>query len=152
MLRRYDAALVAGGVDPRLLCLEITETALLRRTSTVTANLEAIHARGISMAVDDFGTGYASLTYLNQYTFDLIKIDRSFVSAASPSRGHALIEGIIALAKTLDIGVTAEGVEQLDQAASLHQMGCPSAQGWLYSPAVPPEAVSSLLDRVYPHP
>jgi EAL domain-containing protein (putative c-di-GMP-specific phosphodiesterase class I) len=135
-----------------LLCLEITETALLRRTTTVAANLKALHERGIALAVDDFGTGYASLTYLNQYTIDLIKIDRSFVSGTTPNGEQRLISGIIALARTLKIAMTAEGVERPDQAAYLHQMGCPSAQGWLYSAAVPAKDVAALLDHTYPHP
>jgi diguanylate cyclase (GGDEF)-like protein/PAS domain S-box-containing protein len=153
LLAAIDSALATSGLDPKLLCLEITETTLLRRTSTVTANLKAIHDRGIALAVDDFGTGYASLTYLNQYTVDLIKIDRSFVSdAVTPDLEQGLIAGIIALARTLDITVTAEGVERFDQAQRLRRMGCPSAQGWLYSAAVPPEDVTALLDHRYPVP
>jgi EAL domain-containing protein (putative c-di-GMP-specific phosphodiesterase class I) len=108
-----------------------------------------MHARGISLAIDDFGTGYASLTYLHQYPVDVIKIDRSFVSDAADS---GLVAGIIALAASLDMAVTAEGVEHPEQAARLRQMGCPSAQGWLYSAAVPPQEVNTLLDRIYPHP
>ncbi len=133
------------------MCIEITETALLRRTTTTAANLAAIHARGISLAIDDFGTGYASLTYLSQYPIDVIKIDRSFITEAA-GRDDRLVTGIIALATTLDITVTAEGVEHPAQASRLRQMGCPSAQGWLYSAAVPSEDVVGLLDRIYPHP
>ena len=113
LIEAVDDALGASGLDPALMCVEITETALLRRTTTTAANLAALHARGISLAIDDFGTGYASLTYLSQYPIDVIKIDRSFITeAAGPDDG--LVAGIIALATTLDITVTAEGVEHLD--------------------------------------
>jgi EAL domain-containing protein (putative c-di-GMP-specific phosphodiesterase class I) len=149
LLEAIDDALATSGLRPDLLCVEITETALLRRTTTTAMNLAAIHARGISLAIDDFGTGFASLTYLHQYPVDVIKIDRSFVSDAADS---ALVAGIIALASTLEMAVTAEGVEHPEQAARLRQMGCPTAQGWLYSAAVPPEDVLPLLGHIYPHP
>jgi predicted signal transduction protein with EAL and GGDEF domain len=152
LIEAIDTALAASGLPARLLCVEITETALLRRTSAVIANLNAIHDRGISLAIDDFGTGYASLAYLNQYPVDLIKIDRAFITDPNaPDHDHRLVAGIIALARMLDIPVTAEGVENHDQAAHLREMGCPSAQGWLYSAAVPPEKVLPLLDHIYPH-
>jgi EAL domain-containing protein (putative c-di-GMP-specific phosphodiesterase class I) len=150
LIEAIDAALSASGLDPTLLCVEITETALLQRTAASAANLAAIHARGISLAIDDFGTGYAALTYLHSYPVDVIKIDRSFVSDAHHSDG--LVAGIIALASTLGITVTAEGVESIAQASSLLQLGCPSAQGWLYSPAVPADDAERVLDHVYPHP
>ena len=86
LLEAIDDALATSGLRPDLLCVEITETALLRRTTTTAANLAAIHARGISLAIDDFGTGFASLTYLHQYPVDVIKIDRSFVGDAADSR------------------------------------------------------------------
>ena len=154
LIDAIDEALTASGLDPRLLCVEITETALLRRTSATATNLASIHDHGISLAIDDFGTGYASLTYLSEYPVDVLKIDRSFISASDAPAGteKSLVAGIIALATTLGITVTAEGVERPDQAARLRQMGCPSAQGWLYSAAVPAEAVIPLLDRIYPHP
>ena len=151
LLEVIDDALTTSGLDPALLCVEITETALLRETATARDNLAGIHARGIGIALDDFGTGYASLTYLNKYPIDVIKIDRSFITdTTTPDHEHRLVAGIIALATILDITVTAEGVEQPGQAAHLRAMGCPSAQGWLYSPALPPEEVTQLLDHVYP--
>jgi EAL domain-containing protein (putative c-di-GMP-specific phosphodiesterase class I) len=151
LLEALDDALDMSGLDPALLCVEITETALLRRTTTTAGNLAGIHARGVALAIDDFGTGYASLTYLDQYPIDVIKIDRSFITDAV-DQDYGLVAGIIALASVLGITVTAEGVEHPEQATRLQQMGCPSAQGWLYSAAVPPEDVIGLLDRIYPHP
>jgi diguanylate cyclase (GGDEF)-like protein/PAS domain S-box-containing protein len=151
LLDAIDEALATSGMDPHVLCIEITETALLRQTATVMANLAGIHDRGISLAIDDFGTGYASLTYLNQYPIDVIKIDRSFISDPTGA-GMGLVAGIIALAETLQIAVTAEGVEHIEQAARLREMGCPTAQGWLYSAAVPPDEVPPVLDAFFPHP
>jgi diguanylate cyclase (GGDEF)-like protein/PAS domain S-box-containing protein len=152
MLRTLDDALAASGLDPALLCIEITETALLRQTATVSTNLAGIHERGASIAIDDFGTGYASLTYLRRYRFDVIKIDRSFVTNITTSeQDRSIATGIIALANALGMTVTAEGVEHGDEATCLRGIGCPGAQGWLYSKAVPAGDVTPLLDYVYPH-
>ena len=150
LLDVIDDVLAATGADPGLLCVEITETTLLRETTTARANLLGIHQRGIGIAIDDFGTGYASLTYLNTFPVDVIKIDRSFIIDDSDP-GHRLVAGIIALAKILDIAVTAEGVEFPEQAARLRDMGCPSAQGWLYAKALPTEEVTPLLEHCFPH-
>jgi diguanylate cyclase (GGDEF)-like protein/PAS domain S-box-containing protein len=150
LLPTLDGALTASGLDPARLCIEITETALLRQTSTAAANLEGIHGRGIGIAIDDFGTGYASLTYLSQYPVDVLKIDRSFVThLTTDEHDRRLVAGIIGLAEVVNVNVTAEGVERADQAALLREMGCPSAQGWLYSKAVPAEDVTPLLDHTY---
>ncbi len=151
LLPAIDDALAASGLDPALLCIEITETALLRQTATARNNLAGLHARGIGIALDDFGTGYASLTYLHQYPIDVIKIDRSFINDTTlPDHDHRLVAGIIALATILDITVTAEGVEHPEQATHLRDMGCPSAQGYLYSLALPPDQITPLLDHTYP--
>lgn len=152
LLLALDDALAASGTDPTWLCMEITETALLRETTTTRENLDGIHGRGIGIAVDDFGTGYASLANLRKYPVDVLKIDRSFITdATDPQHDHRLVAGIIALARSLDIAVTAEGVFQPQQAAHLRAMGCPSAQGFLFSLAVPPEQVTPLLDHTYDH-
>jgi EAL domain-containing protein (putative c-di-GMP-specific phosphodiesterase class I) len=88
-------------------------------------------------------------------TVDVIKVDRSFIAGiAASNHDHRLVAGIIALAlaHALEIAVTAEGVEHPEQASRLRRLGCPSAQGWLYSKAVPAEGVTPLLDHTYPHP
>ena len=152
LLGAIDAALASSGLDPVRLCVEITETALLRETTTVRENLTGISDRGIDIAIDDFGTGYASLTYLRQYPIDVLKIDRSFITHIT-TREHdrRLVAGIIALARQLDLSVTAEGVENDEQAAVLRELGCPGAQGFLYSAAVPPEQIAPLLDATFRH-
>ncbi|MBK9741199.1 MAG: EAL domain-containing protein [Actinobacteria bacterium] len=153
LLEAIDEAISASGADPRRLCVEITETALLRETATAHTNLVGIRQRGISIAIDDFGTGYASLAYLRDYPVDVLKIDRSFVADITISdQSRRIVTGIIALSDALGISVTAEGVEDHEQAIMLRDVGCPAAQGYLYSKAVPAEDISPLLDTTFPHP
>ena len=151
LLDDLDEALNDSGLDPRRLCVEITETAMLHETATVRANMAGIHRRGIRVAIDDFGTGYASLTYLRRYPVDVVKLDRSFVVnlGIRPQDEH-IAAGIIELARRLGISVTAEGVERPDQAELLRGLGCTGAQGFLYSKAVPPEQLEQLLDADAP--
>jgi diguanylate cyclase (GGDEF)-like protein/PAS domain S-box-containing protein len=152
LIEAIDAALTVSSLNPNSLCIEITETALLRETATASANLARIHDRGIGIALDDFGTGYASLTYLRRYHIDVLKIDRSFVtSITTDDTDREIVAAIIALAVILGKTVTAEGVEHAEQATVLRQLGCPSTQGWLYSKALPAEDVTPLLDHTYPH-
>ncbi len=153
LLAALDDALAASGLDPVLLCLEITETALLRETTNARDNLEGIRDRGIRIAIDDFGTGYASLTYLRRYPIDVLKIDRSFiVDITVNEHDYRLVGGLVALARHLDLSVTAEGVETRDQAVMLRQLGCPGAQGYLYSRAVPADQLAAMLGTEFPHP
>jgi sensor c-di-GMP phosphodiesterase-like protein len=110
--------------------------------------LERLRALGVHVAIDDFGTGYSSLAYLLSLPVDLLKVDRSFVSAmADDGPGSAIVAAVLALAKTLDLGVVAEGVETLAQRSALVDLGVTAAQGWLWGRAVPAEQatwVSSL--------
>ncbi len=150
LLATLDEVLAMSGLNPANLCIEITETVLLRQSALARDNLAGFHERGVTLAIDDFGTGYASLTYLNHYPIDVIKIDRSFISdIALPNHDRRLVAGIIALAATLGIDVTAEGIEQQAQADLLRQMGCPSAQGFLFSRALPADEITPLLDHSY---
>ncbi|MDD2857066.1 MAG: EAL domain-containing protein [Candidatus Nanopelagicales bacterium] len=147
-----DAALVASGIDPSTLCFEITETALLRDTVTVRSNVLSIRDRGIKIAIDDFGTGFASLAYLRDYPVSALKIDRMFVTSMLTSDiDHRLVAGIIALAERFGVTVTAEGVEEQIQAMELQAMGCPAAQGFLYSEAVPAVEIDALMAHTYAH-
>ena len=153
LLDDLDSAISRSGANPASLCIEITETALLHDTPTVHANLHGIRSRGISIALDDFGTGYASLATLRSYPIDVLKIDRSFITDMIVSEYDLrLVRAIVALADILGLSVTAEGVEHEEQARLLHSLGCPSAQGFLYSAAVPAEAITALLETTFPHP
>ena len=149
LLDAIDSALSASGIDPRRLCAEITETTLMRETRVTRANLEGISARGISIAIDDFGTGFASLAYLRDYPVDVLKIDRTFVTGLTKrERDRQLVAGIVGLSVGLGISVTAEGVETEEQAEQLRRLGCPTAQGFLYSKAVPADQIPDILHRI----
>ena len=140
-------------MEPGGLCIEITETALLRETQTARDNLAGIHDRGIRIALDDFGTGYASLAYLRRYPVDVLKIDRSFVmDITTDENDRRLVAGIVSLSQTLGMTVTGEGVETPEQAAALRELGCPGAQGYFYSRAVPADQITVMLDTEFPHP
>jgi diguanylate cyclase (GGDEF)-like protein/PAS domain S-box-containing protein len=146
LLDQIDTAIAANGVDPTLICVEITETALLHDAIQVRRNLAMLRERGIRIAIDDFGIGYASLAYLRDFPVDLIKIDRSFLAMPDDDgRSRRLLQALVALADHLDIAVTAEGVESEEQAAFLRRVGCPTAQGFLFAPAVPLAEVRQLL-------
>jgi EAL domain-containing protein (putative c-di-GMP-specific phosphodiesterase class I) len=153
LLDVLDDALATTSLDPNLLCLEITETALLSETRIARDNLTGIHDRGVRIAIDDFGTGYASLSYLHRYPIDVVKIDRSFITGiATEQHDYRLVGALIAMANHLQLSVTAEGVEDEHQADRLRALNCPSAQGYLYSQAIPPEQFVTLLATVFPHP
>jgi diguanylate cyclase (GGDEF)-like protein/PAS domain S-box-containing protein len=146
LLDAIDAALLDSGLDPSLLCIEITETALLRSSGQAHANIDGTRNRGVSLALDDFGTGYASLAYLREYPIDMLKIDRSFITRITHvDFDRQLVAGILALAEQLSLGVTAEGVEHASQATCLRELGCRGVQGFLFSEAVPPGRVPDLL-------
>jgi EAL domain-containing protein (putative c-di-GMP-specific phosphodiesterase class I) len=153
LLEALDSALAMSGLDPGRLCLELTETTLLRETAVARENLGGIRDRGIRIALDDFGTGYASLTYLRRYPIDVLKIDRSFINDITTNEhDHRLVGGLVALARHLELSVTAEGVETAAQALALRHLGCPGAQGYLYSGAVASEVLADMLGTVFPHP
>ena len=148
LLDVVDQALATSDLDPRLLCLEITETTLLRESPMTRSNLAALRERGLGIAIDDFGTGYASLAYLRDFAVDLIKIDRSFITnLATDEHDLRLVGGIIALARRLGVEVTAEGVESREQMRLLGELGCTRVQGFLFAPALPASEATAVLDR-----
>ena len=132
-------ALDASGLDPGRLCLEITESVLMEDAGSSRSALDALKALGVTIAVDDFGTGYSSLLYLRRFPVDLVKVDRSFVAGLGQSpEDSAIVAGVVGLAKALGLAAVAEGVESPEQAARLVELGCDLAQGYLWSPALPP--------------
>ncbi|MEN9644349.1 MAG: hypothetical protein RL238_1018 [Actinomycetota bacterium] len=151
LIAAFDAAIAESGVDPTLLCVEISEASLIRPSVTMANNLAELRARGVRLAIDNFGTGYAALGYLRERPVDLVKIDRSFVRDIGVSDySRRLVAGIAALAQQMGLDVSAEGVETPEQAQYLASLGCTSAQGFLYSPAVPGTEMGVLLRRVFP--
>ncbi|GAC1305222.1 MAG: hypothetical protein NVSMB21_06620 [Vulcanimicrobiaceae bacterium] len=122
------------GLETSALHLEVTESAIVREPERVASELATLRASGVHVAMDDFGTGYASLANLKAFPFDSIKIDRSFVSEAGDSIGDPeIVRSLIVLAKGLALEVVAEGVETAKQFAQLRLLGCDRAQGYLFA-------------------
>ncbi|NIZ92986.1 putative bifunctional diguanylate cyclase/phosphodiesterase [Kineococcus rubinsiae] len=141
-----------AGLQLADVCLEVTETALATDLLACRTVLEGLRADGITVAVDDFGTGFSSLAYLKDLPVDHLKVDRSFVrdlhSSGDGPRGgpaRAVAAAVVSLARTLGLGVVAEGVETLEQDAVLVELGCDYLQGYLYSRPVPADALVEVL-------
>jgi len=148
LLDDVDRALAESGLRPEALELEITENIALDHDDSVPAPLSRLRERGVGLAFDDFGTGYASLSYLTRYPLTRIKIDRSFVSriAAGASREDtAIVRSIIAMARNLGLQVTAEGVETPAQAAFLTAEGCHELQGYHFARPLPAEEFARFV-------
>ncbi len=133
-------ALDLAGLPARHLVIEVTETSVMADVERAAAKLRSLASTGVRIAVDDFGTGYSSLAYLHRLPLDILKIDRSFVAGlGAEGESTTIIRSVLGLAEALSLQVVAEGVETTAQATALQEMGCPSAQGYLWSPAVPVE-------------
>ena len=125
--------------------LEIPESCLISDRQYALANIQSLQAQGIGIVVDDFGTGYASLTHLQALPFDRIKIDHSFVKLLdSDEQCGALVQAIATLGKGLSIPLAAEGIETAGIQAKLEELGCTNAQGWLFAKALSPEQVDLM--------
>ncbi len=134
------------GFDPTRLCLEITETALMRDVDEALAVLTELHSLGIELAVDDFGTGYSSLSMLKRFPIKVLKIDRSFVDGLpGDANDLAIVNTILSLADNLGLVTTAEGVESQQQREALVKVGCPTAQGYLFARPQPAQDFEQLL-------
>ena len=130
---RLAETLAATGLPAGKLWLEITETSLVQDLDKATRSLHTIRDLGVSISIDDFGTGWASLTYLRQFPVNALKIDRLFVAGLGlRTRDAAIAHSIISLADELGIAVVAEGIETADQAAALVDLGCKFGQGFLF--------------------
>ncbi|MEV4706194.1 EAL domain-containing protein [Actinoplanes sp. NPDC049316] len=134
------AALDSSGLPASALCLEITESMLMRDQAAATQRLNALRELGVRLAIDDFGTGYSSFAQLRRLPLDTLKIDRSFVNGLGESRdADAIVRSIIAMAHAVDLTVVAEGVETEQQLEVLQQFGCDLAQGFYFGrPTVQP--------------
>ncbi|MEO6120938.1 MAG: EAL domain-containing protein, partial [Acidimicrobiales bacterium] len=144
------AALDDSGLDPPLLCLEITESVLMHDTAGNRASLAALKDLGLSLAIDDFGTGWSSLLYLRRFPVDLLKIDRSFVAGIGHSPAdEAIVAGVVGLAKGLGLAAVAEGVETAEQYFALTEMGCDMGQGFHWSPALSAADIAVWLEKAW---
>jgi diguanylate cyclase (GGDEF)-like protein/PAS domain S-box-containing protein len=138
--------LAETGLDPTMLELELTESVLMKRVGPTTEVLQSLRERGVRAAVDDFGTGYSSLSYLRRFPVDALKIDQSFVRQIRASGDDAtIVAAVISMARSLNLRVVAEGVEEAEELAFLQDLECDEAQGYLFSRAVPAEDFASLL-------
>jgi diguanylate cyclase (GGDEF)-like protein len=139
-------ALSASGLPPERLEIEITESLSLRKDDAVLETLHRLRGLGITIAIDDFGTGHSSLTQLNDFPFDRIKIDRSFVSTLTENSLAVAVVGAIArLGASVGMTTTAEGVETQEQALIVQSNGCTEMQGYLFSRPISGEEVAALL-------
>ena len=141
------AALSRSGLEPRYLHLELTESMVMDNPAEARAILRELKDIGVSLAIDDFGTGYSSLSYLYQFPFDLLKVDRSFVSRINEQDGkHSrIVEAIVAMAGSLEMQVVAEGVETSFQRWRLQDLGCELAQGFHFAKPMDRVELESML-------
>ena len=145
---RALSAVAAAGVDPRRLCLEMTERVLIDADESVVSDLRSLTAQGVQIALDDFGTGYASLSYLQRFPVSTLKIDRSFVTGVGvTATDTAIVASIVALAKALDLDVVAEGVETAEQLAQLRFHHCAKAQGFFFAPPLEADIFAKALQE-----
>ena len=140
-----ERAVEKAGLEPRDLRLEITETALMDSPNEAAKLLRDLRAFGAKIYLDDFGCGYSSLSHLAKLPVDALKIDRSFVNSLLLPDRPAIVESILALARTLKTGVVAEGIEQEAQGRELQRLGCTHAQGYYFSRPLAPAAAEALI-------
>jgi diguanylate cyclase (GGDEF)-like protein len=137
-----EHAIRAGGIEPHDLCLEITETTIMSDVTASLQMLDTLKEIGVTLAIDDFGTGYSSLAYLKRFPVDVLKIDKSFVDNVHLGiADQAIVAATVSLAETLQLELTAEGVEYGEQADALLTLGVDRAQGFFFARPVPPETV-----------
>ncbi|WGL52248.1 EAL domain-containing protein [Nocardioides sp. BP30] len=128
------------GLRPEQLCLEITETVIMRDAEAAISSLRQLKRIGLQLAIDDFGTGYSSLSYLKQFPVDVVKVDRTFLAGLGDNAVDTeIVAAVIRLAAACGITAVAEGVETVEQRALLEEMGCPLIQGFLISKPMPAE-------------
>ncbi|MBX6342555.1 MAG: EAL domain-containing protein, partial [Thermomicrobiaceae bacterium] len=140
--------LAQEGLPPTSLKLELTESAALRDEAQAVATLQALRALGVHLAFDDFGTGYSAVSYLRRFPVDTLKIDRSFVDGLGVDPDDtAIVRGVVAFAKMLNLRVTAEGVETAEQLGELRTVGCDCGQGYYIARPLPAEDLGALLSE-----
>jgi len=151
-VQQVAAALLANGLEPRQLCLEITESTLMHRLDSALAVMAQLRELGVGLSVDDFGTGYSSLAYLSTLPITSLKIDRSVVQrlqgGAADTKDTEVVRAVITLGQALGKSVIAEGIETPEQLAQLRNLGCEFGQGYLLARPLTPEmaAATALVD------
>jgi EAL domain-containing protein (putative c-di-GMP-specific phosphodiesterase class I) len=144
-------ALRSSGLPPRFLEVELTESLLVDNAENALNVMSRLKALGVMVSIDDFGTGYSSLGYLRRFPIDLLKVDRTFIQdLASNPKDAAIVDAISALAKSLGIGLVAEGVEDAHQAEFMRARYCTELQGFLFSRPLPAEELPGAIARIQP--
>jgi EAL domain-containing protein (putative c-di-GMP-specific phosphodiesterase class I) len=145
-VQMVSRVLHATGCDPGALELEITESVVMENPEDTAVTLRQLSNMGIGLSIDDFGTGYSSLSYLKKFPIDALKIDRSFVMDITHDLDDAtIVKAVIALAHSLNLKVTAEGVETEDQLNFLHRQKCDFLQGFLFSKPISADDLEKII-------
>ncbi len=140
------ALLAQYGVAPSRICLELTEGALVAEPAIARQTMQQLADNGMSVVLDDFGTGFSSLSYVHQYRFSGLKIDKSFIlELTSSARSRAIVRAIVRMAQSLDLSVVAEGVEDQETLELLREMGAGQAQGYYFAK---PMGLAAVRERV----
>jgi EAL domain-containing protein (putative c-di-GMP-specific phosphodiesterase class I) len=134
------------GLDPRYLCLEITENVAMKNVSYIMDTIHKLKEMGVQISIDDFGTGYSSLSYLKRFAVHTLKIDKSFIrDVTTDEDNRAIVTALIAMSRQLKIKTLAEGVETKEQLHFLAEKGCDHIQGYIFSRPVPPDDFIQLV-------
>jgi EAL domain-containing protein (putative c-di-GMP-specific phosphodiesterase class I) len=143
-----QSVLATTGLDPHRLVLECTETIFIEDSEKMLSTLHKLKQIGVQIALDDFGTGYSSLSYLRSFPFDIVKIDRSFVSDLDASTScSVIVQAVILIAGSLGIKTVAEGVETEAQLKLLKLLGCNDVQGYLLGVPAPAAEIGKLVEQ-----
>ena len=146
---RVARILAETGLSPAYLDLELTESAIMKNDQTTLENVTALSEMGVGLTLDDFGTGFSSISYLNRFPINRIKIDSFFVKQLADGSDHAasLVVAIIAMARCMDLEVVGEGVETEEQVDFLREHRCHELQGFLLSPPVSADELLGFLEE-----
>lgn len=146
LVQTLQTVLAETGLDPRLLCLEVTESMVMGDPEMATTMLHQIKELGVHVSIDDFGTGYSSLAYLRRFPLTELKIDKSFVDGLGRDpESTAIVAAVMGMAHAMDLSVVAEGVETSAQLSALRALGCDEAQGYYYARPLPAGEIDRLL-------
>lgn len=146
LAQKIADAIEQRGIDPRMIEIELTESAAMEDANYTQQALKQLKELGVQISLDDFGTGYSSLAYLKRFPINKLKIDRGFINELeSDSDDRSIVQSIISLARSLDTGIIAEGVENRVHVRTLLELGCNDCQGYFYSPPVSSEKFEHLL-------
>lgn len=150
LLNTLASCLEESGIEPSAVTLEITEGLVMIDLDAALRELDRLRALGVRIAMDDFGQGYSSLSYLEKLPIDILKVDKAFVDRLADGGSSPLTEAVVSLGQALGLRVIAEGIEDPTQLESLREMGCDEAQGYLFARPMAPDELTALLSDALP--